>query len=68
MSDAFVFPFANLRPCPPRGIVYFAILLRSCLTLCVDPELLAQVEAEVKKEIEIIKELSAYASQYPYYK
>lgn len=51
----------------PVRTVCFAAFLRG-LTLCADPELLSQVEAEVKKEIEIIKELSAYASQYPYYK
>ncbi|SPN97486.1 related to translin [Cephalotrichum gorgonifer] len=32
------------------------------------PQLLAQVEAEIRKEIDIVKELSEYASQYPYYK
>jgi hypothetical protein len=35
---------------------------------CVDPELLAQVEVEIKKVIDIVKELSDFASQYPYYK
>lgn len=42
--------------------------MRLHLTGCADPQLLAQVETEIKKEVEIVKELSDYASQYPYYK
>lgn len=58
---------ANLRFSAHQDYLFCDVSARPPNALA-DPELLAQVEAEVKKEIEIIKELSAYASQYPYYK